>query len=221
MIELTEIQASRFRFVIGSMVIIASLILLYFMTTAFINNEVVFALESPDTETTSGDRLEDKYFSPNPVSVGLARMADSTVNVIESVEQSIASKTNTVATATVTASKSLASSTFQASKYIARGTYKGLAFAATGLGNGIVFVVQVPSKVIGFTANLLSSNSLVRPTDNTEVPVIDTQLDAIYANQPTVTPEELASQAAIQTSANSSWPINGRITTKFGVPHWP
>ncbi len=219
--ELIEIHASKLRFVFGSMIITAGLFLLTFMITTARSNEVVLALPTADAEPGTTILTSGNYDNSNAVTAGLSKMADSGIKALNSIENSTTGGFDTLSESSSKAGKVLGTATVRGSKYVAVSSFKTLTFIASGLANSIVFVVHVPIKVVGFAASTLSSNSIARPADNTEVPIIDTQLEALYAAKPTATKEEQASQAQSQPNPETAWPIHGRVTTKFGVPHRP
>lgn len=215
MIERTYMYASKLRLVLGGVLIISSLFLLYFMISSFVNKEAVFALGTTSKST------EERFANSNVVSTGMSKMASSVAQTVGSVENTLSSSLGGAAKSITRTGKSVGLAVFQGSKFVARHVYSGLVFTATAAGNGLVFVVKLPSEIIGFAANTLSDSTITRPTDNSEVPIIDTQLAALYANYPILTEEELAAQTVPQDAQDQMWPINGRITTLFGVPHKP
>lgn len=230
MLELLDTHASKLRVVAGSMLILASLGFLCIMITTAKNNQVAFALPPPGAANDSA--LTAPYSSPNAVASSMSKVADTATQTIDSLERTVsntfqsavssaAAAGKSVSMVTLDAGKAVGAATVKSGKFVARHTYRGIAFAGTAVGHAAVFTVQIPIKVAGFAGDALSSNSLVRPADNATTPVIDSQLATLYASYPKLSEEELAARINDQDETEALWPIRGRVTTRFGVPHRP
>lgn len=219
MTEFLDIHASKIRFVIGSIIICASLLLLFLMISTFQSDKVLFAIEE-NPEGNSQDLASNGYVGTNVVASGLGQMVDATARTVSGVERTAVSSLKTVGSGTVVAGKTTARSFAFSARYVSERTYKSAAFIATGIGDSVVFTAQAPFKLVGVMASTLSSQSIARPVEQSSVPVIDSQLAELYASYPKTPIEEIANQTP-EADPGALWPINGRVTTEFGVPHRP
>lgn len=99
--------------------------------------------------------------------------------------------------------------------------------ALHGVSSVFGFVGDVAGGAISGIARLTHIDAIIRPADDTDVPIIDPdspELAAALAAMPASEQKpQSAGSAAPQSGANAgpAWPIHGDITTLFGVPHWP
>jgi murein DD-endopeptidase MepM/ murein hydrolase activator NlpD len=141
----------------------------------------------------------------------------------------------TMNSAAVTANNSLqsfASATTQTGKVVARTTKTVFTSAIRGVGSGLLligrttgkatmFIIGIPGNVIGFVSNTNMVNSVLRPSDYAEVPIIDPNSPELLAAINALPPTDETNGETRQGNLRPAWPINGVVTTEFGVPHWP
>ena len=94
-----------------------------------------------------------------------------------------------------------------------------LSVAGSGVGRAALFIARAPGNVFRAFTSPPSASALIRPgtEDQTSVPVIEPVTSPTAKAPAFIEPVRVITQ----TPQDSSWPIHGRITTFFGVPHWP
>lgn len=134
--------------------------------------------------------------------------------------------------------------------FIGKSTVKTLSFTASVAGNsaatmgrGIGSVTALATNSIYVTANSVFKvfgntmglaaqatriTTFIQPEDDTEIPTIESSIPSKAIAQETLPEEhvheehnETQAVANVVSTSGAKWPINGRITTFFGVPHWP
>ena len=214
--ELLEIHSSKLRVILGSMIIVAGFVILSVLVSSFNTNKAVIAMPAAGEAASL-----QPYGGPNTVASGLADMAGVTANAIDSTEHALTSSFTASISVTAGSARALAAGTVIAAKAAGRVSYRVLTVAASAAANTVIFVVHAPIKAVGWAAQTLSSSSVARPADNSQVPVIDTQLATLYPKDGTALQEHIEELVAAQAGTPAAWPINGRVTTLFGVPHRP
>ncbi|MBW3568731.1 M23 family metallopeptidase [Candidatus Parcubacteria bacterium] len=94
----------------------------------------------------------------------------------------------------------------------------GFGSAAGAIASGAGYVLSLPGAALEFISNSAIVTAVIRPADHSPVPIID-------PNSPALKEARLAMNTnpshASQTDSTPAWPIHGKITTHFGVNHWP
>ncbi len=106
---------------------------------------------------------------------------------------------------------------------------KSIAFIGKTFANAIFSIIKLPGAILGKVTSATLASSVMRPSDYQTAELIDPNsselLAALTALPPTSTQVNNAKPNATPiTSTNGGgpiWPITGRITTQFGVAHWP
>ena len=167
---------------------------------------------------------------------GLSNFANSTITSVDTLANQF---TDAVSVASKSSLRFLATS----AKVTARGIGSGIKFVGNSLvfaGKGVLFIgktlasalfsiIKLPGFLFSKATSKTLSSSLVRPSDYQNAELIDPNsselLAALTALPPTSTQLNNSKPNAIPiTSTNGDgpiWPIKGRITTQFGVAHWP
>ena len=221
MIEHLEMLISKLRFIFVGVLMIASVLLLLQIFSAA--RTIGSRDSTAHAEAASAPATTQKakaYGNPNVVAIGMSNMADTFAKSLNTTERALVGTFGSAFRSVASVSKSAADGVADGTKFAALGAYKGVSFAARGAGNGIVFVAQLPVKAMGLVTEAPGVRTLIRPDDATSMPEIDSQLLALYPEQPEAAKQEPA-PVEPQIDATAMWPIHGRITTKFGVPHWP
>lgn len=97
-----------------------------------------------------------------------------------------------------------------------------LSVVGKAIGHVALNIVRAPGAAFGALTHPPSASALIRPeTENqTTVPIIKPQI--LPKSMNTITPAIIEpAQVIVNSNQDSSWPIRGRITTYFGVPHMP
>jgi len=189
----------RFRYLLGGLLIIASLLLLA-LILSFINIGQAQAQDNATSYQTD---------SANIITDGFDAALDSATHA---------------SVAAISAGQNLSDSVLNATaasgKFVARGVYGAALAAAHGVGKSVSFAADTPAYAWHGVSSVAHIGTFIKPSeaDKTPIPQID----------PTVA-DELAGSKSIastvpalaQDDTAPQWPIHGAITEEFGVPHWP
>lgn len=184
-----------FRFLFASIAVVVCL----FLLSAFIS--ATGANSALDTKTTSYAIATENntYDTPNTITAGAYRLANSTKRV-------------TLITGTVLydASRSISAITTQCGKTIthvstvtARRLWGGTISVANGIGNGTMVVLRAPSKIIGAITQGRLVSTVIQPSGNMPVPVIDSATSAaVFERLNAQQRQEIAKLLTNQLAAN-------------------
>ncbi len=105
---------------------------------------------------------------------------------------------------------------------IQQGTATVIGGVGSDIGNGFAFISRIPGTIIGTISRVPSVGAIVTPatTSSSIAPAIGPG-PAILATVPAVATNNAAVASVVPATTEAVWPITGRITTQFGVPHWP
>ncbi len=211
----------KWRFIFAGIVISAGLFLCLLLWAAIGTAGANSSQQANNTAPYVG--LSSSYEGPNIVTGGMLDLMDEVGRGIGSIEHTVYNSlhSTTVAVANspnfvVHGSKRVARAVGGGVTFVAIGVGRGIAFTAHTAVSGLIFVIRTPGNILGYVSNTSVVSAVARPSDHAPVVIIDshiTELQAAHA------PVETASQTLPDTEA--AWPINGTITTRFGVPHWP
>lgn len=229
------IRLYKLRFVFAGLLIIGNLFVISILISELGDNRVQAKPKQAQIATM--------YDNPNVVTSGMFRIADGFGQAMDSAGYAIGSGVQAGASATAHAGQVVARGTWTGVTTVARGTWTGVTTAAratgTGIafvgrgvgksavfvghtvGNGLVFVAKIPANILGFVSKTATASTITRPSANAQVPVIDPQAPIVVAgNVPLLAVKEAAPPVKV-SHTEGHWPIHGKITTRFGVPHWP
>ena len=190
-----DVFLHKLGFVFSGMFIIAGVVLLLLLVIAGKNLATNGSLQSTDTK--SSDSLAAGMLDgPNAVSDGMAAATKGIGQAASSAGSTVVNALNATGTAITNASK----------------------FVGNTIGTGFALMFQVPVNAFGVVARTPSVSALIQPGYETQMPVITAYAPAVLAAH-AITPTVKA--ATSHAAPDPSWPIHGRVTTLFGVPHWP
>ncbi len=208
----------KLRLFIGGLLIFAALIILPLIFALFSSQSGSLHVEAADVNTSF---TSEDSGNPNVIADGMGTMFNGLARSAAAAEKSMASGVNVTADNLAKGSSALIKTGASGVKFAANGVLKSATFTVRFVGNSVLFIVRVPGKLISSIGKVPSLRSIIRPSENTKVPVIDSQLSALYSAHPTPAPKSPTQSIAPQTSQNTAWPIHGQVTTQFGVPHRP
>jgi peptidase M23-like protein len=170
--------------------------------------------------------------SPNVVTSGMANMVNGSVQAMDVAIYTLNSGIQTAASTTAQVGWAIAHGAQTGTVAAVRGMGNGLAvagrtvgkgvgFVGNAVGNGALFVLSAPGNAWGFVSDTPVVNSLIRPSDHVDVPIIDPDSAELQTALSALPPTQNAGQAASGSSSGPMWPMRGMITTEFGVAHWP
>lgn len=213
-------SSNKWRIFIDSIVILFVLVMLLVMMSLFRSGDNGYVqAESAQHGAAYIPADNYDYGNPNIVTSGLSALSSSLGQFAHTAEQRLVHGTKNAREAIAQGSKSVVSAVANASAVTLRATGKAASTVVSGAGSIVLFVLQIPVKTVHFITNAPGINSVIAPAQNSEVPVIDSQLAQLYA-----THDVLSSKSSGKAPANNSkalWPLRGDITTQFGVPHQP
>lgn len=207
-----------FRLVIGSLIIAAGFLFLPFLITS----------SDPNTVNAQSTSLPYDSFStgspdsPNVVTSGLSSMAQEVGLTAYQVKDGAAKSTRSARIATVKTSKMIANTAARSAKATIEGVDTGVDVIATTTGKGLSLVFRIPGNAISSVTGTAIVKNFIRPSEYEEVPIIDPNSPELLAALAALPPEAQDTEH-IQPGDDSGpiWPIHGRVTTNFGVPHRP
>jgi hypothetical protein len=242
MLHEKEFILDSLRYVLVVVVMIASLLVLWFMITTFGGDST----QSGAGSSTSSILDTDMSGSPNVVSKAFAAASFEVSQAMQSTGVAMRKVSRPVQLPHIrmtapqfsTSIGHVAGSTVHGIgsgfafvghgigngfAYIGRGIGNGFAFVGRGMWGGAMFVFHIPGKTIGAITRAPVVSAFVKPGEDSQVPIIDPDSPALLAAQTalpaTPTPAQPAAQAT--QAVAPQWPIHGAITTEFGVPEPP
>lgn len=227
-LDYPSILVYRLRFVFIGIVLFAATaitLLLISATTKNINAE-------PTQPPQPNEFVMEMSDSPNVISNGLASVITGMNRISYVAKFSIKSDLNSFESAVTRNSRyfaqgissSLSGITHVMGKTITiTGRIVSSSFLVIGriVGNSLLFIVKIPVKIFGFFANLPVVRSILRPSEFAEVPIIDPNSPELKTALAALPPAKPPTPTTPQQSSNPIWPIHGKVTTNFGVPHQP
>lgn len=179
-------------------------------------------LASAKVKNSSTSILDgDMASSPNIVTSGFVKITDGVGSSLYSVSHSLSNTIQTTASETAAFSKSISSGVHSATSSVTRTLGGGISSVGNSIGDGVVFVVKLPGKTIGAISRAPGLRSFIRPTEHTEIPIIDPNSPELAAAIAALPPTQNVNKKVSNKNAKPRWPIHGYITADFGSPHWP
>jgi surface antigen len=111
--------------------------------------------------------------------------------------------------------------------FTGRGIWHGIAFTGRSIGNGVMFTVHLPGKLIHPFTSGHAVASIIRPSEDDTLPVIDSEtseavLAQLNAQQRQIISDQLAAQAAANRGLGGTIlagdPNHGGYPTKWDAP---
>lgn len=177
------------------------------------------------------------YDGPNVVNSGMTAMLDSfgkaansagaepTV-IVKKGAYAVYGASRSVGIFTVHGAKVVASTAARGILFVGKAAGAGITYAAHGVIDGMLFAARGGANLIGSFTKIQTVNAFIRPADGYPVQVIE-PATAVVSAEPVALPEAHTisdapvSQASHHSQNDIAWPAKGRITTRYGVPHWP
>jgi murein DD-endopeptidase MepM/ murein hydrolase activator NlpD len=218
----------KLRFIFAGVLIVAGLFMLSFLLQMF---ETVSA-QAQDTKPAVYAAATDMSYSPNVVTGAMGAAAGEFMKSLDSKEITLNSNIKALGTEVALGGKRIAGAMQHYGTAAGRGLASGGAFIGRAIGSGImfashkaadsvVFVLRIPGKILGYISNTRLVSAVIKPADHNEVPIIDPDSPALKAALNTMPAEQTLSATNTRTDKAAAWPMHGRVTTEFGVPHWP
>lgn len=224
---MTDTLLYTLRFLFAGALIVASLFLFSFLLASTDADKA----QAKQTASPSSTKIMDDN-SPNVITSGAAKTVNGLVRTMDSAGYAISGGIQSAASTVAQVGRSVASGVQTGTVAAVRGVGSGFASAGRAVGagvgsvgravgSGVSFVVSIPGNVLGFVSNTAVVNAFIRPSDHEEVPIIDPNSAELRTAIAALPPAEDANQTAPQSAQGPQWPMHGRVTTEFGVDHWP
>jgi len=202
----TGILVYKFQFLIAGIAVIAFLTLTSALVTAVGSHSI---LDSRTGASTSSATLSPPD-SPNAIANatyslmgGAQRALLATGITVYSTCRSITSTTAQTGRAVAHGSATTVHATWSGVLFALRGTGYGIASIGRGIGSGVMFTVHLPGKLVHPFASGHAVASIIRPSEDDRLPVIDSETsDAVLAQLNTQQRQVIADQLAAQAAAN-------------------
>lgn len=219
--EYTDSFLQKMRLIITGLVILAAMLIIWALF-----NIPGGSAEADSSSTAYEDQVLIVSDSDNAITVGMTSVINEVAQASRSFQRGANNTVDTIgrslsATGNVLAQggKTIGNGVVLGITTVGEGIGTSIGFVASTLTNGVVFVLQVPRNTIGFVTNSSAVSSVIRPAEHAPVPIIDPNSPALQEARTAMAAIEEATPS--NSPAAAIWPINGSITTQFGVKHWP
>lgn len=218
MVERFVFFIHKLRFIPVVLLITASLFLLFF----FLLNLGPRRVEAFSAGTSNTSSTSDPLSAPNVITSSMTEAAGTVGRTVNTAADKSARGLRTFASATTRGGKTIARGTFTGLSVTARFAGRNIALAANAVGNAIVFMFQLPIKAVGLITNAPAMNTVIKPAEHNQVPIINPDSPELLAARVALPAVQTVTQTPAQTipeiSTESVWPMHGQITTHFGEP---
>lgn len=194
---------------------VSSLLLIYF-TSANIAQHA----EAKEINQDPNSQIMESSAGPNLITGGFFEAGTKLESSFEEAAVTINHGLNSAAMTTASKSVAVARGTISYTTPVARGAGNGLVIVGRTAGDTVAAVIQAPLKAVGYITNNAAVGSVIRPSEQMEVPIIDPESPELTAALSAL-PPAAASEGGSEKSSGPIWPISGQVTTEFGIPHWP
>jgi murein DD-endopeptidase MepM/ murein hydrolase activator NlpD len=203
----------KFRFLLGSALVIACLFLLSFILSITTSNYKVSAASTNTVTNYTGTAMDD---DPNVVANLMTESGNRVMQVSSSTQKGLKSSLHSITT-------SIVAVPVQGAKVFAGGARNSASFIGKGAGSTFAFISHTPGKVLKMASPSAIASATIRPADAIAVPKINAPKSAIApsVNAPLSSAKPSTQPAVPASTGETQWPIHGAITTLFGVPEWP
>lgn len=207
-----------FRLILGSLIIAGGLLFVPLLITST-NARGVEAQSANLPYDSLSSTIPD---NPNAVTAGLASIVNEVKLTAYQINDGAAKSTRSAADMSSKAGKSIASGMTHTAKVTVHGISSVTSFIATTTGKGLSFTFRMPSAAVSSVTNTSLVKNFVRPSEYEEVSIIDPNSPALLAALAALPPKTEGTELAhLGDDSGPIWPINGRVTANFGVPHRP
>jgi hypothetical protein len=209
------------RFVFGGVMIVSSVFLASLIISSLEMEQVHARAADASAKTTPASMFN----SPNVVTNGMSQAAHKLEQGVVSTGYAVLSGAHTTATVIANSGIVVARGIQTGVTIAAVGTGKAIATVGKGVGSAVAtsagFVFSIPGNIAGFVSGSSIIESAIRPSSLEEIPIIDPNSPELFAAITALPPEPSVRAANTQDAQGPIWPINGRVTAEFGIPHWP
>ncbi len=211
MIEQIYTHAHKLRFLAVALLMLASVSLLTTMIAVATTSGMGRSLDNTHTTNTSSKFSTGLLDNENIVAASIATLVDTSGRAVGRVGSLVGGSLRTTASVAVQGSKA------------AIGTiHNGIAIAGRGVGSGTGILLGAVSNILGSIPDAPVVSAFVRPHTDTPIPVIDPSSAYLQAALYEAPAAAQASGEHIHLDdSGTTWPIHGRVTAQFGIPHWP
>ena len=213
-----ESSSFVFRVFIGSVIIAIGFVVLTFLLSQFDESSANMQIISLPYDIYSANGLE----SSNVVTASFANITSEANLTALQIKDGASKSARGTQSVFVNGSKTVAKGVTSGAKVTANTVGDTIGFIGDTTGKGVSIVANIPGDAINSVTNTAIMKNIIRPSEYEEVALIDPNSPELLAALAVMPPKpENTNQPQPITETGPIWPINGRITTKFGVPHWP
>jgi hypothetical protein len=207
MIDFYDRHAYKLHFIAITLLMVLALFLLpFFIASAWGSPTVQAAGKDSDASIVSSSLAD----SPNAVTRGMYEAASKIGQSASTIGEATSSGFQSVA-------QTVSSTATGSGKFIAGTVGSGASFVSQGTTRGVSFVAHTTGSVFSFITNQSILGDIIRPADNSQVPIIE---DGAAIGLEDLNPDAPTKSVPVSDS-EAAWPISGEITTEFGVPEPP
>ncbi len=213
MSEQTFVIIYKLRFLLGSVLIVISLLLLTFILSVTSDNSVVHAKSNNPALDNGAVTPED---NPNIIADGMDTGVTALARVSSSADKTLNNSVRGVSSSVLWVAGS-------GSKIAAHSIRSSVIFTAHGMTKSFAFMIHAPGSVLGHIPSPPSVGSIITPAESDQSPVptitpIKKTASSLGTTQPTI---KSLNQSVTPKESTAIWPLHGIITTQFGVPELP
>lgn len=216
------------RFLFAGVVVIIGLALLVILLSVVLSSNTA---QAKNMNSQTSMLTINSPGGPNVITSGMFTAAAEIGQAVDSAGYTITTGARSAASAAARSVRLAARGTATGITTVVRATGKGLAslgraawsgvsFVGRTVGSGLAFVARIPGNIFGLVSGAPVVNSVIRPADAEQVPIIDPDSPELLAALAALPARESGAKAA-KHGAGPAWPLHGDITAAFGVPHRP
>lgn len=206
MYQQTSLLFYRFRFIVAGVLAVVFLVFVSALVTALGSHTVL------DTRAySSADNVDiDTSDSPNTISAAASTLAAGTQRALIATASTLYGGCRSITTlsaqtgrAIVHASASTVGGIGKAIAFVGNGIGSTIIFTFRAIGHGILFTLRLPGKIVGNIGSGKTVSAIIRPSDDTSVPVISNETSAeVLTRFNAAQRQKIAEWQASQAEAN-------------------
>lgn len=215
-----ESRSILFRLLVGCFIIAIGFLFLSFLIASSGNNNIQAQSTDIQNDIFSGNFADDS----NAVTASFAGIVREIGLTTYQIKDGANKSTKSMINTTYSVATTLGNSTSHGIKTTTSHINRGINYAGKITNKGISSAVSAPNRLISSITNIPLVKNFVRPSEYEDVSLIDPNSPELLVALVALPPApENSKNANINASNNLGpiWPINGRVTTNFGVPHRP
>lgn len=217
MIQSFDSMMHSFRLLCAAILMLAIGILISILVSAPQDNKV----EAKELNSRSSKTERPALNSPNVVANGMSLLAYQTSQAADTIATSASQAGSTITNGAEAAMSATANAIKNTGATVGQAVQTGTIAVGRAVGSGASFVVSIPGSALQAVSKTAAVRTVIRPSDHVEVPIIDPGSPELKQALAALPADDEANKESTDGTVKPVWPINGSITTQFGVDHRP